>query len=430
MKSPAQAVILCGGLGSRLRPLTDSMPKPMIPVNGRPFLEHLLKQVADQGIRRFILLTGYLGEQIRDYFGDGSGWGWEIDYSQGPVEWETGRRLWEAREKLDPQFFLLYSDNFVLFSMDRLLALHKQKKAMLSLLITFKSNGNMRVSSEGSVEVYDKTRSSNDLNFVELGYMAVERDQVLGIFSNLEGCPNLSFSAVLEQLARNGHLAGLIVHDAYHSVSDPERLKLMRTYLAPKKLLLIDRDGVINKRPPKGEYVASWNEFKWIPETREAMRTLANRDYKFVVISNQAGIGRGVIDPNAVEQIHRNMILELRKDGVDILNVYFCPHHWDDKCFCRKPSPGLFFRASRDHLLRIDRTIYIGDDTRDCLAADNAGCLSVLVGPESGSLDVMPFFRAKTLSEAIPSIDLQFQDWADNSAMQLNMRTTRSCQNY
>ena len=67
---PDQAAILCGGLGSRLRPITDKTPKPMVPVNGVPFLEHLICQLKENGIFKFVLMTGYLGDQIQDYFGN------------------------------------------------------------------------------------------------------------------------------------------------------------------------------------------------------------------------------------------------------------------------------------------------------------------------------------------------------------------------
>ena len=73
MKYPVQAVIFCGGLGTRLRPLTDSLPKPMMPILDKPFLEYLLQQLSEQGINRFVLLTGYLGEMIQEYFSDGNG---------------------------------------------------------------------------------------------------------------------------------------------------------------------------------------------------------------------------------------------------------------------------------------------------------------------------------------------------------------------
>jgi mannose-1-phosphate guanylyltransferase len=100
MSCPQQAVIFCGGLGSRLRPLTETIPKPMVPIMDKPFLEYLLVQLEEQGINRFVLLTGYLGKMIQEYFGDGSKWGWVIEYSHGPEEWDTGRRLWESKSTL------------------------------------------------------------------------------------------------------------------------------------------------------------------------------------------------------------------------------------------------------------------------------------------------------------------------------------------
>ncbi len=413
---PQQAVILCGGRGIRLRPLTDSVPKPMIPVNGQPFLEHLLRQISDQGIRRFLLLTGYLGDQIRNHFGDGNAWGWQINYSHGPVDWDTGRRLWEARHQVDPRFLLLYSDNFVPLPLDRLMTLHEREQVLLSLLLAPKTKGNIRLSPEGHIEAYDETRSGDKLNFVEIGYMIAEGDRLLKLFPRLNNHPNISFSEIQRYLVGMNEVAGLVLKGPYHSISDPDRLELMRSYLTPKKLLLIDRDGVINRRPPRGEYVTRWKEFQWIPGTRQAMKELAKCGFKFIVISNQAGIARGKVEPEAVEEINQNMTLELRKDDIEVIDTYVCPHHWDEHCECRKPAPGLFFRASRDHLLRMDHTIYIGDDPRDCLAADNAGCLSILVGSDFEShdpLNTKPSFKAATLLDTIPWISEQFQGWME-----------------
>ena len=134
MSTPSQAVVLCGGLGTRLRPHTDSLPKPMIPCNGKPFLEYLLTQLTEQGISQFCLLTGYLGERIQEYFGNGQRFGWKITYSHGPVEWDTGRRIWEAQSELEECFLLLYSDNFVPFPIKKVLKQHE--KHGLCLLYT------------------------------------------------------------------------------------------------------------------------------------------------------------------------------------------------------------------------------------------------------------------------------------------------------
>ena len=96
-----QAVILCGGRGERLRPLTDSMPKPMIKVNGKPFLYYLLYQLSKKKIYNFVLLTGYKSKKIKLYFKDGKKFGWNIKYSDGPLSWNTGKRIYEAKNILN-----------------------------------------------------------------------------------------------------------------------------------------------------------------------------------------------------------------------------------------------------------------------------------------------------------------------------------------
>lgn len=411
MNKPRQAVILCGGLGERLRPLTDTLPKPLAPINGRPFLAFLIGQLRDQGIERIVLLTGYLGELIRERFNGGSELGVRIDYSHGPAEWDTGRRLWEARAQLDDRFLLLYSDNYVPFSLDKLARLHAQRGQILTLLLQPKKPGNVRLSADGAIERYDRTRAESGLDYVEIGYMIVERDAVLDAFPP---DPNVSFARVLEAIANAGRVAGMVSRDPYHSISDIDRWKLAERYLRPKRIVMVDRDGTINQRPPRGEYVEDWNGFHWIDETVEALEQLARRGFRFIVISNQAGIGRGVLKAAAVDDINRRMVDALGARGVNVLGVYVCPHHWDDRCACRKPEPGMFFQASREHLVRLDRTIYVGDDLRDATAAFNAECLSVLVGPERDGDPgggVKPALTAASLLDAVPWIVSRFESW-------------------
>lgn len=410
-----QAVILCGGLGTRLRPLTDNLPKPMVPANGKPFLLHLLMQLSEQGITRFVLLTGYLGERILEYFDDGSRWGWSICYSHGPAEWDTGRRIWEARDLFDSRFLLLYSDNFVQFNLKRLQALHHKQKVPITLLLAPKGKGNIRVSTEGRIEAYDKTRSGEGFNYVEVGYMLIEKDLVLEDFTSCEKFPDFNFSALLQLFALQSRIAGLVVLDPYHSISDPARLQLMCEYLKPKRILLVDRDGTINKKAPQGEYISSWNKFEWIPETRQAMKNLAKDGFKFIVITNQAGIARKMIDPDDLEEMHQNMIGELAEDGVEVLKVYMSPHHWDENSFMRKPSPGMFFQAAKEFNLRMDRCIYVGDDERDCQAASNAGCGMVFVSSETQRPLLAeypkPYLSAKTLLDSVNKIREIYLNW-------------------
>jgi D-glycero-D-manno-heptose 1,7-bisphosphate phosphatase len=413
--APSQAVVLCGGLGTRLRPITDALPKPMVMVNGKPFLHHLLRQLSEQGITRFVLLTGYRGEQISDYFADGSQYGWSISYSHGPSQWDTGRRVWEARSQLDPQFLLLYSDNFVQFSLPKLQKLHQEMGTPISLLLAPKAKGNIRVSDHGRIQAYDKTRSGNGFDYVEVGYMLIDRDEILRDFPSFAGFPDFNFSALLQKLAQQREIAGLVVRDSYHSISDIDRVALMCEYLRPKKILLVDRDGTLNEKAPKGEYVTNWSQFRWIPQTRAALGELAEDGFKFIVITNQAGIARKLIEPAALQEIHANMIKQLADDGVDVLKVYMCPDHWDAESFMRKPAPGMFFQAAKEFNLRMDRCIYVGDDERDYEAAWNAGCGFVYLSRENGMPDrnscPKPFMCAKTLHDKVEKIKNYYLSW-------------------
>ena len=118
--------------------------------------------------------------------------------------------------------------------------------------------------------------------------MVVERDRVLSHFPQ----PDCSFSSVLRQMAAQQQIGAWIQQDAYHSISDPERWKRAERYLEPKKIVLLDRDGVINEKAAKGEYVNCWEEFRWIERTRDSLRQLSKMGFRFIVISNQAGIAR------------------------------------------------------------------------------------------------------------------------------------------
>ena len=166
-------------------------------------------------------------------------------------------------------------------------------------------------------------------------------------------------------------------------MSDPVRWKITEKYLTKKKIILIDRDGVINKKSSKGRYIKTWDEFEWIDVTLNSMKKLSNKGFSFIIITNQAGINRGIIKPKELALIHHNMKKKLEDEGIKILEIYHCPHHWDEGCNCRKPNAGMFFKASNKWLFRLDKTVYIGDDPRDMEAAINAGCNGIFLGLDS-----------------------------------------------
>jgi len=406
-----QAVILCGGLGTRLKPFTNHSPKPMVLVNKRPFLLYLLEQLAEQGIKKFTLLTGYLGQEIYQYFKNGDQWGWTIDYSHGPVEWDTGRRLWEARSILESRYLLLYSDNFAVLKLTKLLDTHTKNGLPLTLTLSRKQPGNIRIEKSGIVSSYDKKRIETGLNFVEIGYMIIERDAVFRSYDQ----PDVSFSDILSKMVKEKKVSGFIQADAYHSISDPIRLKKMENYLSNTKILLIDRDGTINARRPRGEYVSEWKYFEWIPETKQALKALAKKGFKFIVISNQAGVSRGMINKDKLVSITQNMEAEFAKESIQILHTYICEHHWEEDCNCRKPKPGLFYQAAKDWLFRLDNTLFVGDDSRDCQAALNAGCGSIFLGDPTELNDLKeeerPISVHKNFLEAVPKITNYFDKY-------------------
>jgi len=376
----------------------------MVPIHGRPFLEYLIDQLRHASFSEVVLLTGYLGQHIRDHFGDGQRFGIAIKYCEGAAEWETGQRLWEARQLLQPRFLLLYADNFAPLRMAPLCRLHESTTNVITLTVAKKEPGNIRLGPNDCVDLYDPTRQATGLHYVEIGYMMVQRDPVLAILQKSPG----SFSAVLQNLAKSNQLGAWEQGDVYHSISDPERLQLTEEYLRPKRIILLDRDGVINQRPPRGGYVTRLEDFAFIPEHVEVFQKLAGQGFEFIVISNQAGIARGIMKCESVDEIHAWMIAELAKRGIVVREVLYCPHYINDGCSCRKPLPGMFFEASRRHALRLDQTVYVGDDVRDAQAANAAGCACLLVGDTEefrklGSLDI-PLHKTPTLDLGMPWI--------------------------
>jgi NDP-sugar pyrophosphorylase family protein len=113
MRREMQAVILAGGLGTRLGDITKAVPKPMVPIAGKPYLEHQIRLLAEQGIRDVVLLVGYLGRQIEDHFGDGAAWKVRIRYSREQTPLGTGGALREAGPLLADAFLLIYGDSYL-----------------------------------------------------------------------------------------------------------------------------------------------------------------------------------------------------------------------------------------------------------------------------------------------------------------------------
>ncbi len=399
---PTQAVILAGGRGERMRPLTDLRPKPMIEAGGKPFLEHQLLMLREQGFKRVLLLLGYLPAVVRDYFGDGRKWGLEIDYSVTDVEDKTGRRVKLAENKIENIFFLLYCDNYWPMSMEKMW--RRFLEANVPMMVTVYSNKDnytksvLKVDDAGFVTVYDKSRKTPDLQGTEISYAIMRRELVSGLPDGNIGLEETLFPSLI----RDRQLAAFVTHHRYYSVGDTFRLPITEAFLARRPAIILDRDGVLNEKPPRANYVRTWAEFKWLPGAQESLRLLKEAGFRVIVVSNQAGIGRGAMSENDLFEIHRHMAGDAEQAGGRIDAIYYCPHNWDDGCECRKPKPGMLFQAQHDFNLDLSRTLFIGDDERDGQAAEAAGCLSELVSGEKTLLKIVGELLLKPNKSAGP----------------------------
>jgi D-glycero-D-manno-heptose 1,7-bisphosphate phosphatase len=383
-----QAVILAGGIGSRLRPLTYTTPKPLVSINGRPFLEYLLELLKRNGISEIVLLLGYRHEKIRDHFGDGSNFGLKIKYSLGDVAFRTGKRIKNAQNLVHKRFMLLYCDNYWPLDLQRLIRFHDRNRVDATVTVYANEDGstrnNMYVDQSGYVIKYDKSRSDNDLNGVEIGYYILDEKVI-----NLMPDDNFSFEKeILPRLIAARQLAGFHTEHKYYSIGSLERLPQTERFLRPKKVVFLDRDGVINRKAPKAAYVRSWREFVFLPGVIQAIALLTKHHYKIFIVTNQAGIARGLMTEQDLKRIHIRMKDELARHDAKIEGIYFCPHGWDEGCKCRKPKAGMFYQAARDHDLDLTKTYFIGDDERDLAAGNAAGCRTFLADSEMSLLRI------------------------------------------
>lgn len=368
---PYQAVVLAGGRGTRLRPFTDENPKPLYPVHGKPFLLYLLEQIRDFGIREVVLLLGYQAEKIIELIGDGASIGLQVIYSVTPVECETGTRIRNAKELLKEEFLLLYCDNYCPIDFWKAYDAFQRSGSLIQVTAYANRDGytkNNLTVQEGQITCYDKKRLTAGLNGVDIGYAFMKREA-------LDFLPegNLNFeAAVYPRLVAKGQMGGYLTQHRYYSIGSWERMKLTEEFLRKRKVVFLDRDGTLNVKPKRAEYIERPEDFVWLPGAKEAVALLKKKGYEVYLISNQPGIARGRLTEEMLEEIHKKMLKELREAGGDLDGLYICPHGWNDGCDCRKPRPGMLYQAQKEHSLNLRECFFIGDDDRDMEAGEAA----------------------------------------------------------
>lgn len=226
-----QAIILAGGKGTRLKPHTIKVPKPMVDINGFPFLDYLLSNIYSTGIRKVLILVGYKSQVIIDHYKNFKHM--DISFSYSHEDTPTGTRIINAYNLLDPHFLLMYGDNYWEIELEKMIAHFKlTKKSLMTTVYDNKmqdgeygKENNIYVSDSGIVKRYDKSRKSRILNGVDIGFFIIDRN-ILEIDES-----NFSFEELLlKKLALEGKLSAFVTDKKYYYITNNESLEKFRVF--------------------------------------------------------------------------------------------------------------------------------------------------------------------------------------------------------
>jgi len=177
------------------------------------------------------------------------------------------------------------------------------------------------------------------------------------------------------------------------------------------KAAFLDRDGVINRKAPEGEYVTRWEEMVFLPGVAEAIVSFRRAGFLVIVVSNQRCVAKGLLTLRDLDSLNRRMREKLAADGAMLDGVYCCPHDIESACSCRKPAPGLLLEAAATHQIDLKASWMIGDSLSDVEAGRSAGCKTAFLRVTSKSPGVLADLVAPSLLEAVSQI-LQREQFA------------------
>jgi len=375
-----QAVILAGGLGSRLGELTKSVAKPLLMVGGVPFVEHLSNNLKRFGFDEVILLCGYKSESFLPLTVPGKFPGLRIRLS---VEVEdrllgTGGALKNARTLLDETFLLLNGDTYFDFNLLDLVAKFGSSDFIGRLALrAIHSDGRY-----GCVTLQDE-RITEFLPSSEPGPIVINGGVYVLNRELVDEIPDQPCSLerdVFPEFAKRGRLSGYVYTGDFLDIGVPDDLARAPVFietLARKPAAFLDRDGVLNV---DHGYVHKIENITWVKGAKDAVKALNDQGYYVFVVTNQAGVARGYYTTEDVETLHRHMSDELRQVGAHIDAYEYCPHHPDGVVDAfrthsrrRKPEPGMIEDLLLSWPIERDKSFLIGDRETDLQAAKAAG---------------------------------------------------------
>jgi D-glycero-D-manno-heptose 1,7-bisphosphate phosphatase len=371
-----QVVLLAGGRGTRLGALSETVPKPLASVAGKPFLQYLVEEFRRFGFRDFLVLAGHLGGQVQDFFLGRPVAGVNVQVLIEPEPSGTGGALRRARDCLEESFLLANADS--LFAINYLDLIRPPEAAgwlgKLALRRVASVDRYGVVETAGARITAFRERGTPGPGLINGGVYLLRRAIVDHIGAGMVSLER----DVLPQLA--GALYGETFAGRFIDIGVPEDLAAAETIvpdIVTQPVAFLDRDGVLNV---DSGYVHRPEQFRWIEGAPAAIKTLNDAGYLVVVVTNQAGIARGYYPEADVDTLHRWINAELRPLGAHIDAFYHCPHHPDGTlaayaraCDSRKPGPGMLLQAMRQWPIRRTGSFIVGDKESDIEAGRRAG---------------------------------------------------------
>lgn len=406
-------VIMAGGKGTRIAEVHKTVPKPMIPILGKPILEYQLEALKRQGCREFVMIVGHLGKTITDYFGNGEKWGVSIRYIAEEEPLGTAGALFFLRDLIQEDFLLINGDVIFDVNLERFVRFHRERGGLATLFVHPNSHpydSAVLVTDEnGRVEewlnkederLWYRNQVNAGLHMLSAGIF--ETSFAWGSFRKANQAVKLDLDRdILKPMVGTGKLFAYASPEYVKDMGTPERLKQVeedirsgqveaRNLTCPQKAVFLDRDGTINR------YVGFLREassFELLEGAAQAIREMNRLGYLAIVVTNQPVIARGEVSCRELRVIHNKMETLLGMEGAYLDAIYYCPHHphggyegeipqLKRECSCRKPKPGLLLKAADEFHIDLKQSWMVGDSQSDILAGKAAGCRTALIGGE------------------------------------------------
>ena len=404
-----KAVIMAGGKGTRIASVNSDVPKPMIPIDGKPILEYQINALASQGCTDIVLVIGHLGHVIRDYFADGSKWNVNLTYVEESTPLGTAGALYYLKDKIDSDFLLLNGD--VIFDIDikRFLSYHVAQGTVATIL----THPNSHPYDSGIIVADQDGRATNWLhkedprtwyrNRVNAGLHMLSH-RIFAYFPDLQK-RDLDRDILKPLIAQRElsiydspeYIKDMGTPDRYYSaIEDIHTGKVSSKNLSRKqKAIFLDRDGTINKYVG---FLTDIDAFELLDGAAEAIKRINESEYIAIVVSNQPVIARGEVSIPELQNIHNKMETLLGEKGAYLDDIFYCPHHphkgyegerpeYKIECDCRKPKPGMLLAAADKYNIDLTQSWIIGDSDNDVEAGIAAGCKTIKINTNSNELE-------------------------------------------